>query len=132
MVNPERLPVRNREQRDAHVATAAVHVPFHVHGHGRRALVENGKLRAVVEQTGHLSKLRTSSDHYPSAYRNALLLSATEDVHPVLDAVPSAFSVENVSELNPFQVFTKVLVTNALSTHIRRRIRIDHLIPQCA
>lgn len=44
-------------------------------------------------------------------YSHPLLLSSTEDIHPVLDWVPAALSVQNVTQLNIVQVFLQHLET---------------------
>lgn len=44
------------------------------------------------------------------AYRHPLLLSTTENIHPVLNSIPGAFSLENVPQLHIVQVFFQHLL----------------------
>jgi hypothetical protein len=79
---------------------------------------------------------------------DALLLAATENVHPVLHRVPAAFARQNVAQLhlqadghslllpkNMFYQFKELLqffIIISLLDHVQFGVRIDHLIAQCA
>lgn len=54
---PERLPVRDGEQRDSNFATVLVHFTFDINGNGRRALIQYRKLWIVIEESGHGNSL---------------------------------------------------------------------------
>lgn len=48
---------------------------------------------------------------YMNPYSHPLFLSSTENVHPVLDGVPAALPVPNVTQLNIVQVLLQHLDT---------------------
>lgn len=47
-----------------------------------------------------------------STHSHPLFFSSTEDVHPVLDRVPAALSVQDVAQLNIIQVLLQHLDTD--------------------
>lgn len=47
-----------------------------------------------------------------ATHSHSLLLSSTQDVHPVLDRVPASLSVQDVTQLNIIQVFLQHLETH--------------------
>ena len=61
VVDPERFAVGHGEKGDAHLAAVAVHGSLDVHAHCRGALVQDGELRPVVEQSRHLPDNRRQS-----------------------------------------------------------------------
>lgn len=53
-----------------------------------------------------------------SPYSHPLFFPSTENVHPVLDSIPAALPVQDVTQLNIIQVFLQHLYTNIESyTH---------------
>lgn len=56
VVLPQRLSVGHGEQGDAHRPAVAVDEILHIYTHCTGALIQNGKLGLVVEQSGHLHK----------------------------------------------------------------------------
>lgn len=82
MVLPQRLSVGHSEQSDAHRPTVAVDEVLHVDTHSTGALIQDGKLGLVVEESGH---------------SHSLLLPSAQHIHPVLHHVPAALSVQDVT-----------------------------------
>lgn len=46
------------------------------------------------------------------AYSHPLLLSSTEDIHPVLHTVPAALSLQDMSQLDIVKIFLQHLTTS--------------------
>ena len=60
-MGPQGLSVGNGEESDGYFPATRVHDFFHVNADRGRALVQDGELRLVVEQTSHLQTLETNS-----------------------------------------------------------------------
>lgn len=99
----------------------AVDVILHIYAHCAGALVQDGKLRLVIEEAGHLHDttdttvtmaafaLYSTPAEVLGPHSHPLFLSPAEDVHPVLDRVPAALPVQDVTQLDLVQVFPQHL-----------------------
>eukprot|EP01137_Pigoraptor_chileana_P007978 Opistho-2@54248 len=117
MVLPQRLAVRHSEECDAYLTTARIHEALHIDADGTRALIENCKLRPVVEEAGH---------------RYALLLSARQNVHPVLHRVESTLALHEIAEMHLLEVFLQLVIGDSTLAPLIIRVRVCDLIAESA
>ena len=94
-----------------------VHDLFDIEGDSAGALIQDGILWLVVEQTRH---------------GNTLLVTARERITPFTLNVPAALTLNNVADLQEIKDLQKVVVTDALSVHLSNSVRIDYLVAQRA
>ncbi|KAJ6441863.1 Hsp70 family chaperone [Purpureocillium lavendulum] len=116
VVLPQAATVADRHEGDAKGLCIVVHDLLRLERDAARALVENGILRAVIEEARH---------------GNTLLQAAREDVAPLCFGIP-AFVVElyQVLEAEDLEHGEEVGVGDPSSTHLTQRIRVYDLLPQ--
>ena len=110
----ERGAVADGEERDLELARLRVQDVLDVQRYGAGALVQDGELGLVVEETGH---------------GDALLLASRQDLGPVVDGVVAAFSLDEVAQLHFIEDLQQVPVGRAL---LRRLVGVDDLVAQAA
>lgn len=94
-----------------------VEVALDIVGDGAGALVDKCILRLVVEKTGET---------------DTLLLSAGQDVLPLLARVPAAFAVREVSKLGLVEDALQVRFVPALAAHVELAVGVDDLVAERA
>jgi hypothetical protein len=94
-----------------------VEVALDVDAHCAGAFVQDGVDWLVVNQASH---------------GNALFLTSGEDVVPVSNGVPGAFSAYEVVEAHFIQDDLKALLINLFSSHLFDGVRVDNLVTKCA
>ena len=88
-----------------------------VDAHSACAFVQDSVDGLVVNQASH---------------GDALLLTAGEDIVPVSNGVPGAFSAYEVVEAHFIQDDLKAFLINLFSSHLFDGVRVDNLVTKCA
>lgn len=118
MMSPKRLPVGNCEECDAHSSAVLVHAALNIYRNSARALVQNGKLWMMVEESRH---------------GHSLLLTTAQHVYPILDRVQALLALLHQStQLHNVQEVYNVLIGLSTSLHLLVSMWIDNLIAKAS
>lgn len=112
---PQAPPVADRHQRDPEPLCRLVHGPFGLERHRRRALVQDGVPRRVVEEARH---------------GDALLEAGGEGGRPFVFGVPAARARDEVRNVDGFEPLEQVGVGGALGAHLAQGVRVDDLLAE--
>lgn len=115
MERPDSRSVTNGNEGDSLGLHVVVQVLFNIDGNGTGALIQDGILGLVVQETSH---------------SDTLFFSSRKHIVPVVLGVPSSLTFDEFTKSDIFQEYHEVRISFLFGLHLFQSVGVDQLITE--